>query len=371
MAQTTLSGAIGQSAYTLNYQGTGLAFQLAQGFMTDIDNAYTSATLYEPNRYNPAQSGALIIGDAVANNRIDAVGFGAVIDENNISTSTIRGGGDQIILAGDGGLTFWSLTGNDTIDAGGGNNHISLRYDSGSSAIYTGDGNDTIWASNGSASIAAGGGYNKVYLGSGRDTDTVTGYDTIRLGGGSDTITVQGDGSAVVRGAQSVSGSGYSLTFVGGSQASTVHAGAGSYSIFGGAGGGLFYGGMAGNNSIVAGSGNATIVAGGGGDTLLGGSGNDFIVAGIGNETLGGGGGDNVFSFDKMQGAGAFDTITDFDASGASDQLQLTGGQSAVNYALTHYQVTGAGDLIHLQDGTQILLSGYSVTLTNSDFKSH
>jgi len=363
----TLSGAFGSSTYTLDFQGKSVAYQMAKSLIPILDSEYSSAVLYDPNNKVP-HAGALIVGDAVYSNIIKTGGFGAIVVENNgiAGIDTLWGAGNQAILAGDSGIAFWSKTGNDTIIAGGGNNAIYLGADGGSSQIYTGNGNDTIHTSNGNVSVDAGAGMNHIWLGDGADRETVSGNDTIHLGGGYDTITVVGNGSAVVHGAATAVG-GYTLTFIGGSNSSTVMAGAGSYSINGGAGGGVFYGGANGYNSIVAGTGAATIYGAGYGDTLLGGAGNDLIVAATGNETLGGGAGVNVFNFTKAVDSNY--TITDFGAAGSTDVMQITRDQGSFAYVLNHYQVTAGGDLVHLRDGTTILLQGYTAALTASDFK--
>ncbi len=175
-----------------------------------------------------------------------------------------------------------------------------------------------------------------------------------------------GAGSADVFGANSVSGGGYSLIFTGGTQASTVHAGAGSYSIYGGTGGGVFYGGTGGDNFIKAGHGNATIFGGGAGDTLTAGSGDDLIKAGSGNETLIGGTGEGVFLL-AGAGSGAGSTITIEDFKGSHDVLEVGGGGQEADYILKNYSVVGGSDTFYLQDGTKVVLQGYSTPLTHSD----
>jgi Ca2+-binding RTX toxin-like protein len=367
----TLTGAFGSSQYSLGYDVTDTAYAQAQSLITSVDGLYSSAVIYAPGETTP-HTGALIIGNAVANNIIDAAGFGAVIVENDTSGSTIHGGnagGDQVVLASNGGLSFRYTAngaGNVTVDAGGGNNLVDLQADAGSGTVYTGDGNDTIYAAAGSSTIWAGAGTNLVRLGAGTDVDYVTGNDTVYLGSGQATVSVSGAGSADVFGANSVSGSGYSLVFIGGADASTVHAGAGSYSINGGAGGGVFYGGSGGNNDIVAGSGNATIIGGGGGDTLAAGAGTDLLKAGTGNETLIGGSGETTFKVisGTTGGSGAVITIQDFNPN---DVIEVGGGYMASDYILKHYTVVNGSDTFYLQDGTKVVLQGYHAHLTPLD----
>jgi Ca2+-binding RTX toxin-like protein len=368
----TLTGAFGSAQYSLIYDLTDTAYLQAQTLITSLDGQYNNAVIYTPDEDTP-HKGALIIGSAVANNVINAAGFGAVIAENDSSSTTIHGGtagGDQVVLASNGGLTFRYTAngaGNVTVDAGGGANLINVQADAGTAAVYTGDGNDTIYAAQGSSTIWAGSGNNLVRLGAGADLDYVTGNDRVYLGSGQATVSVSGSGSADVFGATSISGSGYSLVFVGGADASTVHAGAGSYSITGGVGGGMFSGGSAGNNYIAAGTGNATISGGGSGDTLIAGAGTDLLKAGIGNETLIGGSGDTTFKVvtGAADGAGTVITIQDFNPN--NDVIEVGGGYLEADTILKHYTVVNGSDTFTLQDGTQVVLQGYAGHLTQLD----
>jgi Ca2+-binding RTX toxin-like protein len=360
----TLTGAFGSAQYSLGYDLTDTAYSQAQSLITSLDAQYSSAVIYTPGEDTPHR-GALIVGNAVANNVINAAGFGAVVVENETTSTTIHGGnagGNQVVLASTGGLSFRYMAngaGNVTVDAGGGNNMVDLQSDSGAGTVYTGDGNDTILAGQGSSTIWAGAGSNLVRLGGGTDLDAVTGTDRVYLGSGQATVSVSGAGSADVFGAASVGGSGYNLVFYGGAEASTVHAGAGSYSISGGVGGGMFSGGSGGNNYIAAGSGNATITGGGSGDTLVAGAGVDLLRAGIGNETLIGGSGDTTFKVvtSTAEPAGTVITIQDFNPT--NDVIEVGGGYLEADTVLKHYTVVNGSDTFYLQDGTKVVLQGY------------
>jgi len=369
--QVTVTGGAGHPPVTLDYTAHDLAFLQANAYASIIDSTYTTAIYYNPNdASSPASPGYLIIPTKYANNIIDARGFGAVVDENNKGPSTILGGSarfGQIVLAGDGGLTYEARQGDNTVVAGGGNNFISFLGDKGANAAYTSTGNDNIVGGDGSTTISAGAGNNKIFLGEGYSLVYSTGRDTVSLSsGGNDTINVLGTGSDVVRGADN--GTGAKLTFIGGVVASTVRGGAGSDTISGGVGGGVFYGGSGGNNYIVAGAGSVTIVGGGNGDTLLGGYSSDLIRAGYGNETLGGGGGNNVFDLRMhlvVHGcAHDVDKITDF----TTQDLLNVGGTRAINYALSTYHVVDGNGTFRLEDGSKVVLNGYAHPLTQSDF---
>ena len=371
--QVTVTGGAGNSPATLKYDANDLAAINAQALAATIDTNYQTAIYYNPHHPPITPSaGYLIVSKSVASNTIDARGFGAIVDEDNGRASTIIGGGSdfgQIVLAGDGGLTYSAHTGGATVVAGGGDNAINMARDTSDTAVYTSIGNDTIIAGDGNATISAGAGANLISLGAGADFVTVTGIDTIKLGSGSDTIDVLKGGSAFIKGAASVSGSGYSLVFSNGGLASTIQGGAGSYSISGGAGGGIFKGGSAGDNSIVGGTGAVSITGGGEGDTLLGGSGDDKISAALGNETLGGGGGADLFNLGIHQSAGSggygtTDTILDY----TNKDLIHVGNISAINYALNTYQVDGNSGSFLLEDGTKVVLQGFTGHLTGNNF---
>ena len=372
--QVTVTGGVGHSPATLKYDAHDLAVINAQALAATIDTNFKTAIYYDPAHPPKTPSaGYLIVGKGVATNTIDARGFGAIVDEDNGKASTIIGGGSdfgQIVLAGDGGLTYSGHSGGVTVAAGGGDNLINLARDTSSTAAYTSTGNDTIIGGDGNATISAGAGNNLISLGAGADIVTVTGTDTIKLGSGSDTIDVLKGGSAFIKGAASVSGSGFSLVFSNGGIASTVQGGAGSYSISGGAGGGVFTGGSAGDNSIVGGSGAVTITGGGAGDTLLGGSGADSISAAFGNETLGGGAGPDLFNLavHAVAGAGGYGT-TDNVLDYTSKDLFHVGNTLAINYALNTYQVDGGSSSFLLEDGTKVVLQGFTGHLTESNFK--
>jgi Ca2+-binding RTX toxin-like protein len=157
----TLTGAFGSSAYVIDYDNRYKAYVEAAQFIKAIDAEYTSAVYY-PNETIP-HTGALIVGNAVLTEKIGVKGFGAVVVENTESRTTLWGGtpgGDQVVLAGTGGLTYGYVgvgAGNVTVDAGGGNNFIDLGHDSaGTGVVYTSAGNDTIYASQGTDTIWAG-----------------------------------------------------------------------------------------------------------------------------------------------------------------------------------------------------------------------
>ncbi len=368
--QVTITGGAGRTPAALTYPNSGLDLRNAEYYAQVINTVYQTAIYYNPNHPPPAPAPTpayLIIEAKYANNVIDARGFGAVVDENSNSSSTVIGGGaphGQTVLASDGGLTYSALIGNNTVLAGGGDNRITFQGpngagDMGSVAAYTGAGDDTIRGGDGHTTISAGHGHNKVFLYDGQSLVFSSGHDTVYLrGNGSDTIEVRPGGSDLVRAGQSDPG--LRLHFDNGANASTVLSGAGSYTIYGGAGGGKFEGASGGDNSITGGTGAVTIEGGGSGDTLLGGSGADIIKASTGNETLGGGGGNNVFDLtihdvSGASGHGTTDTIADF----SKMDLLNVGGATAIDHAMDTYHVLGGNGTFELLDGTKMVLDGF------------
>ncbi len=379
--QVTVTGGAGRPPATLTYPNAGIDLRNAEYYARVIDTTYQTAIYYNPNHPPPAPEPTpayLIIQAKYANTVIDARGFGAVVDENSNSSSTVIGGGaphGQTVLASDGGLTYSALIGNNTVLAGGGDNRITFQGpngagDMGSVAAYTGAGNDTLQGGDGHTTISAGHGHNKVFLYDGQSLVFSSGHDTVYLrGNGSDTIEVRPGGSDLVRAGQSDPG--LRLHFDNGANASTVLSGAGSYTIFGNAGGGVFHGGTGGDNFIKAGSGDASIFGGGAGDTLIGGSGSDTIETGMGNETLVAGSGKDILNLTihdvtGTSGNGTTDTITGFNKM----DLLNVGGASAIDFAMDTYHVVGGNGTFSLLDGTKVVLDGFDPKhLTASDFK--
>lgn len=380
--QVTVTGGSGNPLIPLNYAANDLAFQMAEKLALQVDAAYGNSTpvYYTPSTPVPAP-GYAIVTNAVSDEAtpLDLRGFGAISIQNDNSVDTVLGGGrgvTQVILASDGGLDFSSAAGNVTVVSGGGNNFISFdrrhnneTNDTGSNAAYvSGAGTNTIVGGDGQTTIAAGAGTNTIYTRGGTTEVISTGHDSISMGTGADTIDATGGGSDTVTGGTYSS----TLLFLGGALASTVIGGQGSISVTGGSGGGYFSGGTAGDNSIYGGSGSATVIGGGNGDTLLGGTGTgDIVGAGAGNETLGGGSGSTQFQFYDTENAGSpstvYDTITNFNSS---DLIDLIGANSAaaINYALSTYTVGATSSSFSLEDGTKVVLTGYTGTLTHGNF---
>lgn len=325
---------------------------------------------------------------------------------------------NEIVMSGSAtDLTFLGLGGSGTVNAGGGNNTITVVADRDTGnrwhhrqgtdpsgwVIFTGGGNDRIDViGSANATIGAGGGKNSIALGNGSYNIISTGDDTIVGGGGSETVDASRARADFVQGNQS------DLTFVGGSGGATILGGQGSDTYLGSAGPtGKQYiqGGQGGDNLLFAGDGLATLVGGGSGDQLyaygtaaqllqagagretlsaaastgadtlkaagghdllIGGDRTDTFVAGSGHTTINAGPGREIFEFVRGEGGGT-ELVTGIDK--ASDiSINLSGfGREAVNQALASQTVSHGSVSISLTDGTRVTFEDIT-SLTKSNF---
>ncbi len=103
-------------------------------------------------------------------------------------------------------------------------------------------------------------------------------------------------------------------------------------------------------------------------DTINGAGGNDLIVGGIGNDMLSGGAGDDTFVFVAGDGN---DVITDFNAGGVEDALDITGLNAFVGFAdvMASASQVGADVIIDFGAGDSVTLNGAMLAdLTVDDF---
>ncbi len=285
----------------------------------------------------------------------------AILGGNNLVQTSVSGGGNYQVFAGDGNDTINILTGNGTVNAGSGYNQINLG--SGNSLIAS-EGYDTITGS------SVGGGTDTVDIGSGQTSinsgtssflvnDSSANPLTVTLGSGTDTInllsgspvtiigvdsTTRHVGTGTITATQVASGDSISVT---GAGSATVTAGAGNETIVGT--------GSSGNNYYAAGTGNDTLIAGSGSDTLQGArgfSGAASLISGTGATT---------FQFTSGAG-GAADTVSGFKAA---DVLSFSGyGSNPQATAVT----SGGSTIYTLADGTTLTVNG--VTPTASQIKT-
>lgn len=176
----------------------------------------------------------------------------------------------------------------------------------------------------------------------------MAGDDAVRLSGQSDWIN-SGDGVDEVRGragADTIYGGNGGDTLFGNNGHDRVYGNAGNDRLVGGDGNDRLFGGVGnddldgnqGNDILRGANGRDHLSGGGGNDSLFGGAGNDQVfgnggadtlIGGGGSDTLNGGNGADVFVF-----AGQFghDVIADFQISGRSERIDLSGVASITSF---------------------------------------
>ena len=229
---------------------------------------------------------------------------GVVLSAGNVTLNPADSGNDTIyagngndhIWAGAGDDTAYGEDGNDTISGEAGNDVLfggagndTLNGGEGDDYLDGGLGNDTLWGGNGNDNLIGGTGDDKLY--------GEAGSNYLEGGDGNDLLNSGGPGSTLLGGfgsdtLEAVGGGNY---LYGESGSDTLGADGGGNYLDGGTGNDdLFASG--GNNYLDGGEGNNILTATGGGNTLLAGAGNDTLSAGGGGNTLIGGSGNDTLS---------------------------------------------------------------------------
>ena len=223
-------------------------------------------------------------------------GYTFIIDAFADAPATVTGAPNQLneaVLAGQGGLTFFTNGGSGTVLAGGGNNLVApgpgapdaasswtLVFDGGSNTVSGPVGN--LFIDDGSSSVA---GTNQIFLGAGADTVLSWGIDLIVAApGGNALIDVYHAGTRVY-------GNSGSLEVLNLGGEDTVVQGGGPATMFAGATGGLYFGGGGTLTFLAAPNTDSTVVAGAGGGTYYADGSNDLFFVGGGQFQLDGGSG--------------------------------------------------------------------------------
>jgi Ca2+-binding RTX toxin-like protein len=131
--------------------------------------------------------------------------------------------------------------------------------------------------------------------------------------------------------------------------------------ISGGNGGDRVLGG-AGSDYLSGGNGNDELFGGEGADQIDGGKGTDTLDGGTGNDILIGGKGDDEFVFNLTDAPSGHDAI--FDLS-KGDTVTITGGPASFENLGFEQQLDGV--LVHLGDGSSVLLSGIEASDVGAD----
>jgi Ca2+-binding RTX toxin-like protein len=254
----------------------------------------SAATIMAPRTVASVSSGVLNITGTSGDDSISVI-----LDSTGTNVNvTVNGQSSSFPLAGLTGIF---------VDAGGGDDNVSLIRSDGSrgipldATVAGGNGNDTIIGGNGDDSLAGGMGNDSLYGGDGNDflnggndatLDGSDGADTISGGDGIDTVVYsQRQDNLTI----DISNSGKTNDGAPGEGDKVM---ADIENVFGGNGDDLIIGNAASN----------LISGGGGNDTLEGGDGNDKLIGGRGNDTLLGQGGINLYSI-------ADQTRDDFDGN--------------------------------------------------------
>lgn len=338
MATVTVAGGDGR-AFQLNYglQPDAAIESLAVAIRRQVSALSTPITTYHAQQRPLVPNGVAVfdgMGNSISLGSTERVVLVAGGGPNTIAGS---GGTDQMVLADDGDLTFFTGGGSGTVVTGNGRNVIGSP--DGQFNITTGAGDDTILGLGGQVTATGGAGRNVMFTGIGRTNYIARGEDSVLgvgdvAGLGADTVGV--DGNHSVRIAHNAN----ALTFVNGTASSTVYGGFGSSgvgaaTVYGGEGGGIFQGGKGGGNLLIGQRGTVTLFGGGDGDTLYAESaGTNLLVAGVGNETLIGAadsGGSYYFGGKAADGRGANTLVN---AGNRNDTVIAGTGNLTVNGGL-------------------------------------
>jgi Ca2+-binding RTX toxin-like protein len=223
-----------------------------------------------------------------------------------------------------------------------------------SSAIFSAFDNETFRVGDGNDTVNAGAGDDQIYGGSGNDTlvggagdDAVFGEDgdDALNGGAANDQLVGGNGDDTIYGAtgdDAMSGDDGNDNLFGEEGDDTINGGAGDDNLYGGDGadtlnagdGNGYLDGGAGDDTLVGGTGHYVMYGGGGDDTMTGGSDFNIMYGGDGNDVVSGGG-DN----DQLHGEDGNDVLT----GGAGIDMLFGGSGSDVLNGGTGYDVLDLG----------------------------
>lgn len=352
---------IAGDSYTLRINGVTYApgtepeFSIFQVGWTDAGNVARSSTVLIPfleTDFVPGLGNVqsdfifVIAGDAlpVLNTPADWTALEGGITGIAVPTGAFGPGVDIPLNSLDGTISqndvITGTAGNDMFDGGLGRDMIDGL-----------GGDDTLAGGTGNDVLNGGGGLDVLIGGGGSDTlRGGAGADMLRGGAGNDVLNGAGGGD-VLRG-----GGGNDRLFAG-AGADTLRGEAGRDRLAGGAGNDRLFG-AAGNDRLDGAKGN---------DMLSGGGGRDTLTGGLGRDMLTGGGGDDIFVF----GPGK-DTVTDFNAAGAADRVDLSAVGTIAGFAdliANRINEIGGNAVIDDASGNTLTLTGVTLaSLTADDF---
>ncbi len=255
---------------------------------------------------------------------------------------------DNIMSGGNGNDKLYGGSGNDTLDGGNG---VDLLYGGGGAdKLYGGNEADTLYGECGDDLLEGRNSADKLYGGGGNDV-LYGGNDNDTLDGGDGDDLLMGD-----NGSDLLYGGAGNDTLDGGSGENYISAGDGDDQILINNGSDIVQAGS-GNDSINVdancyyyGGDNTLVDAGDGNDSIRGGGGADWIAGGKGNDNIDAGSGNNLFAFNRGDGA---DVVQG--SNWASDTISIGKGikYSDLTLARTGKDLIlgmGQGDSITLKD---------------------
>jgi Ca2+-binding RTX toxin-like protein len=234
---------------------------------------------------------------------------------------------------------------------------------SGNDAITTGAGDDSVDTGAGVDHVTSGAGSDHINIqGSGGTIDAGDGNDYVSLYVGSSGFAGSIDGGAGLDNlGLDYSGSAIGLTIVDGTSNSTPFgtiANFESYNIRGGSGDDTITTGSA-DDYLFTGAGNDIVNAGDGNNTVWGDAGNDTLSAGIGNDGISGGAGN-----DHINAGGGTDNIS---GDGGADTIDGGDGNDTI-YGDNYYtSATDGADQIHGGLGNDTIHGGRGADTINGD----
>jgi Ca2+-binding RTX toxin-like protein len=291
---------------------------------------------------------------------VPAPGMNDVLFDSPGNDSINAGGGNNTIYATRGGDDWiFAGDGNDTVNDSEGDNRIELG--GGANTVFAGTGNDHIATGDASDAIADAGGSNRIEAGGGVDViSTGAGDDWVSGGAGDDSIADAG-GTNLLEGGPGrdiVKGGSGSDFIEGGTDADILGGGGGDDQIWGDIGGGLLgvAQGIALGESAPSQSGQGDLLIGDEGDDfLIGSNRNDYLAGGSGRDVIAGGGGDDTIYGDDTIVAAAYDwsVMRTVDDSGPTAIYTVTRSSGFVGVS-----GVGAADTIYGGSGSDWIFAG-------------
>ena len=294
------------------FHGGGSATVGTQAFVTDAASRVSLT--------GGAANGQLVVAGNGGLSFTAGAGAGTVVAGGGDNLLDVLGGaGNQVLLLGTGADTVRALAGDDTVDGNTGGKLIMLGSGANYVISHAGAQVDTVMGGSGSASVVSNGNVIATGFGGTFTFDAQAGRSTVFGGTGTGTVwagtaavVATTEGSLDVRSSQGTAdlilggGAGSRITFtdnfvtVGGP--STVAGMAGSVTVA--AYQGVFLGGTAGGNSISVVGGAATVLGGGDGDVMrFSGAAHGVAFAGAGAEVFDGSGGTGDVTYVAAGGA--------------------------------------------------------------------